>query len=135
MHSRLLQAGFWLFGGAATVFALRSAGAVVVALLLAPGQLRLRVGEGRVVLSGIDPRAMTVSGLTIGVFPAISSLFGSWGAWVGVLVGLVFCGFGCRLRVHATPTRTTVVRTVWFVVPWRWRTYANPPSALVNGWG
>ncbi len=186
MSSRpLLEAAFWLFGSATTVFALYSGGGIVVPFLLAPGRLRLRVakarpsastrdlagrgdaGDGgpartgarpfataseiagsgvardggptstgaRVSLSGIDPTAIAVSSFGIGIFPAIFAPFGSWGAWVGVVVGAVLCGFGCRLRVHATPARTTVVRTVLFVVPWRWRSYASPPSAFVDGWG
>lgn len=136
MSSRpLLEAAFWLFGSAATVLSIYASGGILFPFLLATRRLRLRVAKTRVVLSGIDPGAMAVSGLTIGIFPAILAPFGSWGAWVGVLVGLVFCGFGCRLRVHATPTQTTVVRTVCFVVPWRWRSYASPPSAFVDGWG
>jgi hypothetical protein len=135
MSSRpLLEAAFWLFGSAATVLSIYASGGILFPFLLATRRLRLRVAKTRVVLSGIDPGAMAVSGLTIGIFPAILAPFGSGGAWVGVLVGAVVC-FGCRLRVHATPTQTTVVRTVCFVVPWCWRSYASPPSAFVDGWG
>lgn len=130
----LLEAGFWVFGGAFAVLHLYAAGGILFPFLLATRKLRVRVATRAVVLTGIDPGAMAVSAFGIGIFPAIFAPFGGWGAGLGTLLGLLAC-LGARLRVHITPVGTTVVRTVLFVVPWSWRSYASPPSAFVDGWG
>ncbi|MFO0640999.1 MAG: hypothetical protein U0183_17390 [Polyangiaceae bacterium] len=111
-----------------------TSGGAIVPFLVATRSLRIHASATRVRLRGADPAPMAALGFVVWTIPAILSVWGTSLALLGVFVSLVVW-FGCRLHVHVTPTRTRVIRTVLFFVPWSWRSYRESPSAYSDGWG
>jgi hypothetical protein len=120
----------WLFA----VLLAYASGGVIVPFLVATSRLRIRVTGCSVRLTGVDPVPMAGLGFALGVIPALLSAWSTSAAMGGSAAALVVW-FGCRLRVHVTPVRTTVVRTVMYFLPWSWRSYRDPPRAFTDGWG
>ena len=120
----------WLFA----VLPAYASGGVILPFLFATSCLRIRVTGCSVRLTGVDPVPMAGLGFALGVIPALLSAWSTRAAMGGCAVALVVW-FGCRIRVHVTLVRTTVVRTVMYLLPWSWRSYRHPPRAFTDGWG
>lgn len=111
-----------------------TSGGAIVPFLFATRSVRTHATSTRVRLRGADPAPMAALGFVVWTLPALLSVWGTNLALLGVVASIV-AWLGCRVRVDVTPTRTRVIRTVLFFVPWSWRSYRKPPSAFTDGWG
>lgn len=108
-----------------------------VPFLAGQRSVRITASDDAVVLCAWDPEAMLwvggalLSGAALLYVVLDLGLFR--GAALVVLALVVTCGL--RVTVRAERGRTRVVRSLFGVLPWGIRSFEEPPSLYVDGWG